>query len=211
MPIVYVQYHNTVQNVFAEFPPNQYTQLAEVCNRIVSKVSLSEKVKRTYEAPSGEASIHLLSDGARVYVCVAEDMPLHVCYAFLKAVAEEVGEKDPSVLPAFLKDRMQYHNNLSNDAVARIQKELEDVKDIMMENMERVLVRGERLDVLLDKSSRLADSAQQFHQSTRQLRQRYCRRHMKVVAVAAGCATVLIFLIFVFICGPTFAACRSSD
>lgn len=42
--------------------------------------------------------------------------------AILAAWVQEVGEKDPSVLPAFLKDRMQYHNNLSNDAVARIQK-----------------------------------------------------------------------------------------
>lgn len=32
MPILYAQYHNTVQNLFVEYPPKQYTKLGEVCS-----------------------------------------------------------------------------------------------------------------------------------------------------------------------------------
>jgi hypothetical protein len=211
MPILYAQYHDTVLNLFVEYPPNQYPQVAEVCSRIIRNIPLSEKVKKTYEAPNEDQSIHLVSDGSKAYICVAEDTPLRVCYGFLKSVSEMVSEKDEKALLGVLRERMEFHNNMSNDAMGKLQKELDDVKDIMMENMEKVLEIGEKLDVMLDRSQALADQASQFHGSTRQLKRRYLLRYWKTVGVVVLVIIVLLLLVAMSVCGPTFSDCGGSS
>lgn len=41
--------------------------------------------------------------------------------------------------------------------MAAVQRKVDEVKSIMMQNVEQVLVRGERLDVLVDRTDDLRD------------------------------------------------------
>jgi hypothetical protein len=49
---------------------------------------------------------------------------------------------------------------------------VDEVKGIMMQNVEQVLVRGERLDVLVDRTDDLRDQAARFQRQGTQLRKR---------------------------------------
>ncbi|KFX97605.1 hypothetical protein O988_04766 [Pseudogymnoascus sp. VKM F-3808] len=48
------------------------------------------------------------------------------------------------------------------DAISNVHNEIENVRGIMTENIERVLERGERIDLLVDKTDRLGGSAHDF-------------------------------------------------
>eukprot|EP00854_Cymbomonas_tetramitiformis_P005990 gene5989-7199_t len=56
--------------------------------------------------------------------------------------------------------------------VAMIHKQVADVKDIMMENIEKVLDRGEKIELLVDKTEDLRFKADNFYKTGRQLRRK---------------------------------------
>lgn len=58
------------------------------------------------------------------------------------------------------------------DVVAKAQREIDSVRGIMTENIERVLERGERIDLLVDKTAGLQQSAGEFRVRSRGLRRR---------------------------------------
>jgi vesicle-associated membrane protein 7 len=67
-----------------------------------------------------------------------------------------------------------------NDAIGNVQNEIENVRGIMTENIERVLERGERIDLLVDKTDRLGGSANDFRIRSRGLRRRMWWKNVKV-------------------------------
>lgn len=58
--------------------------------------------------------------------------------------------------------------------ITKIQKELDEVKVIMAENIEKVIARGEAIEVLVDKSAQLAKDAEVYHHKTRTPLQKFC-------------------------------------
>lgn len=95
-----------------------------------------------------------------------------------------------------------------DDALARAQREIDGVREIMTENIERVLERGERIDLLVDKTDRLGGSARDFRVRSRGLRRRMWWKNVKLMALLV---VVVIFLIYLFVgfgCGlPAWSRC----
>lgn len=49
------------------------------------------------------------------------------------------------------------------DSVSRVQGQLDEVKDIMVKNVENLMARGERLDLLVNKTETLRDNVSSFN------------------------------------------------
>lgn len=47
--------------------------------------------------------------------------------------------------------------------IALLQRELEEVQRVMEENIDRVLRRGEKIDDLIERSSRLSEASKAFY------------------------------------------------
>ena len=56
------------------------------------------------------------------------------------------------------------------DAISNVQGEIDNVRGIMSQNIESLLERGERMDLLVDKTDRLGGSAHEFRVRSRGLR-----------------------------------------
>lgn len=82
------------------------------------------------------------------------------------------------------------------DNVKRVQEEIENVRGIMTENIERVLERGERIDLLVDKTGRLNTNAGEFRRRSRGLRRRMWWKNVKVMALLCF---VVVFLVYLFV------------
>ncbi|EAS28589.1 vesicle-associated membrane protein [Coccidioides immitis RS] len=102
----------------------------------------------------------------------------------------------------------QYNTAPPSDSLASARKEIDNVRDIMTENIERVLERGERIDLLVDKTDRLGSSARDFRVRSRDLRRRMWWKNVKLMALLA---VVVLFLIYLFVgigCGlPAWGRC----
>lgn len=58
-----------------------------------------------------------------------------------------------------------YNTNPSADNIARVQAQIDEVKDVMIDNIDRVLERGERIELLVDKTELLTQNARKFEKS----------------------------------------------
>ena len=82
------------------------------------------------------------------------------------------------------------------DAITNTQKEIDNVKGIMTENIERVLERGERIDLLVDKTDRLGVGARDFRIRSRGLKRRMWWKNVKLMVLLG---VVVVFLIYLFV------------
>ena len=67
---------------------------------------------------------------------------------------------------------MDYYNSAGSnvDNLSAVKNQIEDVKGHMVENIEKVLERGEKIELLVDKTDRLNQQAFKFESSSRKLK-----------------------------------------
>ena len=78
-----------------------------------------------------------------------------------------------------------------------------EVKEVMVENIDKVLERGERLDDVLVKSDAMKDSAAQFRNSGRKLSRQMWWQNCKLWAALIAILIVVVIVIFFAVCGGT--------
>ncbi|RJE24374.1 vesicle-associated membrane protein [Aspergillus sclerotialis] len=110
---------------------------------------------------------------------------------------------------AELRSLLQTYNSAPpSDSLASARREIDSVRDIMSQNIENVLERGERIDLLVDKTDRLGGSAHDFRMRSRGLRRRMWWKNMKLMVLLG---VVVIFLLYLFVgmgCGlPAWGKC----
>lgn len=87
------------------------------------------------------------------------------------------------------------------DALRTAQREIDGVREIMTENIERVLERGERIDLLVDQTDRLGSSARDFRVRSRGLKRRMWWKNVKLMVLLALVVVFLVYLFVGFGCG----------
>jgi vesicle-associated membrane protein 7 len=95
-----------------------------------------------------------------------------------------------------------------DDAFRHVRGEIDGVRGIMTENIERVLERGERIDLLVDKTGRLGGSAGDFRVRSRGLRRRMWWKNVRLMVVLTVVVVFLVYLLVGFGCGlPVWGRC----
>ncbi len=80
-----------------------------------------------------------------------------------------------------------------DDAITNVRREIDDVRGIMTRNIEGLLERGERLDLLVDKTGRLGGSAHEFRVRSRGLKRKMWWKNIKLMSLL-GLVVVLIII-----------------
>lgn len=83
-----------------------------------------------------------------------------------------------------------------NDAIGNVKREIDDVRGIMTKNIDSLLERGERLDLLVDKTDRLGGSAREFRVRSRGLKRQMWWKNVKLMALL-GLVVFLIIMVIV--------------
>jgi vesicle-associated membrane protein 7 len=84
----------------------------------------------------------------------------------------------------------------SDDTIGNAKREIDDVRGIMTRNIEGLLERGERIDLLVDKTDRLGGSAREFRVRSRGLKRKMWWKNVKLMGLL-GVVLVLIILAIV--------------
>lgn len=88
-----------------------------------------------------------------------------------------------------------------DDAITNVQHDIDNVKGIMTQNIERVLERGERIDLLVDKTDRLGVGAHDFRVRSRGLKRQMWWKNAKLMVLLGVVIVFLIYLGVGFGCG----------
>ncbi|KAL2159930.1 hypothetical protein VTH06DRAFT_2063 [Thermothelomyces fergusii] len=84
----------------------------------------------------------------------------------------------------------------SDDALGSVRREIDDVRGVMTRNIEGLLERGERIDLLVDKTDRLGQGASEFRVRSRGLKRKMWWKNVKLMALL-GLVLVLILVTIV--------------
>ena len=113
-----------------------------------------------------------------------------------RAIAFSLNEEFAKVI----EGRMDYYNAAGSnvDGLSAVKNQIEDVKGVMVENIEKVLERGEKIELLVDKTDRLNQQAFKFESSSRNLRRAMWWKNARWAAfltVAGGFAMWVFFVL----------------
>jgi len=101
-----------------------------------------------------------------------------------------------------LKEHMQYCVDHPEEIskLAKVKAQVTEVKGVMMENIEKVLDRGEKIELLVDKTENLHNQAQDFRSTGTQMRRKMWLQNMKVKLIVLGILIALILIIVLSVC-----------
>lgn len=89
------------------------------------------------------------------------------------------------------------------DAISNVQREMDDVKGIMTRNIEGLLERGERIDLLVDKTDRLGGSAREFRVRSRGLKRQMWWKNVKLMALLVFVLLLIVVTIVIAVKNAT--------
>ncbi|KAL0299139.1 UNVERIFIED_CONTAM: Vesicle-associated membrane protein [Sesamum calycinum] len=97
-----------------------------------------------------------------------------------------------------LKEHMQYCMNHPEEMnkLSKLKAQITEVKGIMMDNIEKVLDRGEKIELLVDKTENLQFQADSFQRQGRQLRRKMWLQNLHMKLMVGGAVLILICLIW---------------
>ncbi|TXG49306.1 hypothetical protein EZV62_025181 [Acer yangbiense] len=102
-----------------------------------------------------------------------------------------------------LKEHMQYCMNHPEEIskLAKLKAQITEVKGVMMDNIEKVLDRGERIELLVDKTENLQFQADSFQRQGRQLRRKMWLQSFQVKVIVGGVILALFIIAWLTVCG----------
>lgn len=88
------------------------------------------------------------------------------------------------------------------------QAQVDELKGIMVRNIDLVAQRGERLELLIDKTENLVDSSVTFKTTSRNLARAMCMKNIKLTIIIIIVSIVFIYIIVSPLCGGfTWPSC----
>jgi len=131
-------------------------------------------------------------------------------FLVLEIYTKNFNPESPAKFKAQLKKSMVEHSNEKEvDKITAINAELEDVKSIMQENIERVVVRGDKLDVLEVTSAQLEQDASGFRQRASVLKNAVWWGSLRMKIIIGVAILVVIGIIIMAICLSPSNICAS--
>ncbi|CAH3043214.1 unnamed protein product [Porites lobata] len=179
----------------------------QITGSILQKIPLHDDTKCTYV--SGSYHFHVIVNDGIIFLCMAdEDFGKRQPYAFLEEIKrrfENSSLKQRARTAHAYEFKRDFGQVLASqmalfsdtgyddtDQIAKVRREVNEVKGVMTQNIEKVLERGERIDVLVGKAEELDHSAQSFHRQSTRLRKQMWWQNKKM-------CLLLIFVLLVII------------
>ncbi|PIN15419.1 Synaptobrevin/VAMP-like protein [Handroanthus impetiginosus] len=194
---------------YTEFTGN-FTSIASQC---LQKLPASSN-KFTYNC-DGHTFNFLVESGFTYCVVAVESAGRQIPIAFLERIKDDFNKRygggkaataGPNSLKREfgpkLKEQMQYcvdHPEEINK-LAKVKAQVNEVKGVMMENIEKVLDRGEKIELLVDKTENLRSQAQDFRTQGTKMRRKMWVQNMKIKLIVFGIFVALALIIFLSIC-----------
>jgi vesicle-associated membrane protein 7 len=185
---------------------------------LLSKLSFAEgKMSYVYD---DKFVFHYVVDQGITYMCMCDDLERkRAVFAFLEDVKQRFSSLyglEAQTARAFamndrfketLRSQMEYYNNPANDRTNSVSSKIDEVKNIMVENIEMVLEGGEKLELLVDKTDALQRQACQFEMSTKQIRFALFWRQVQIYLLVCAITAFILWLLTSLICGFDYGQC----
>jgi len=195
---------------------------AEVTDQVLAKISHDDG-KMSYS--HGTYMFHYICENRIIFMCITEDnYERSKAFAFLgeikKRFMNQYGERVYTALPyamnsdfsSTLMAQMKFFSELpspSHEIGARgnqgkmthVQGQVDELRGIMVKNIDQIAARGERLELLVNRTEDLQANAITFKRTSRNLERSMCMKNAKLSLIIAVCAVAVLYFVVSACCG----------
>lgn len=190
----------------------------EVVQQVLAKIP-PQSAKFTYSHSS--YLFHYISDSGIIYLCIADDdFERSTAFVFLQEIKKrfetQYGQRAHTALAyamnsefgRVLAAQMRHYNMQSSDVitseeanntVGKVQNQVDELKDIMVKNIDSIASRGEKLELLVDKTEDLSNNSVSFRKTSRNLARSMWWKNVKLTIIIVTIAVIVVILIIYFI------------
>lgn len=217
MPIIY-SVVSRGSTVLAEYTTTS-GNFTTVTRRILEKIpAQNAKMSYVYD----KYIFHYIVDDSLVYLCMAdEEFGRRMPFAYLEdiknrfkatyadrgktALAYGMNEDFSRVMQ---KQMNYYSNDPAADKISKVKGEIDEVKSVMVTNIEQVLARGEKIELLVDKTENLNQQAFKFKKQSRDLKNSMWWKNVKLMLIIFVIVVLVLYFIIALACGtPDLSKC----
>lgn len=101
-----------------------------------------------------------------------------------------------------LKEHLEYCTNHPEEIskLSKLKTQINEVKGIMMDNIEKVLDRGEKIELLVDRSESLQFQADGFQRQGRELRRKMWLQNFRMKLILGGIVVAVVLILWLIAC-----------
>lgn len=210
MPILFcvVARGSTVLAKYASCAGN----FTEVTEQILSKIPGGDS-KLTYS--HGSYLFHYISEDRIIYLCITDDdFERSKAFTFLNEVKRrfqtQYGVRAQTALPYSMNSEFSrviasqmraLTDHKEKDNIEKVEAQVDELKGIMVRNIDQIADRGERLELLVDKTEDLQANAVTFKKSSRYLARSMWWKNVKITIIIVIVVIVILYFIISAACG----------
>jgi vesicle-associated membrane protein 7 len=168
---------------------------------------------------------HYTTSAGLTYVCLADremgqSVPMRfldeICgrfeSSFLSASKTAIALQLNNDFQPIMRSTMdKYNDGAANDSMERIRGHIAEISDNMIDNIDKIMQRQEKIELLVEKTESLNRTALQFRRQAVNVRRTLWWRDVRAKATIIVIAVTIIFLIVMWLCGGIyFDKCRSN-
>ncbi|XP_022941361.1 vesicle-associated membrane protein 711-like [Cucurbita moschata] len=205
--------------VLAEFSATP-TNASSISRQILDKIPGNDDSHVSYS--QDRYLFHVKRTDGLTVLCMADDTAgRRIPFAFLEDIhqrfvrtygravhsANAYGMNDE--FSRVLSQQIEYYSNDPNaDRINRLKGEMSQVRNVMIENIDKVLERGDRLELLVDKTTNMQGNTMRFRKQARRFRNTVWWKNVKLMVMLIILLLVIAYLVLAFVChGVTLPTC----
>lgn len=186
---------------------------SEVVEQVLARIS-PENARLTYS--HGSYLFHYISENRITYLCITDDdYERSKAFTFLAEIKRRFTtmycDRAQTALPyamnsefsKVLAGQMRYYSSEASDGdtIRRVENEVDELKGIMVKNIDSIAARGERLELLVDKTDELNENSVTFKKTSRTLARSMWWKNIKLTVLLVVVVIVILYIIVSISCG----------
>eukprot|EP01129_Flabellula_baltica_P015184 TRINITY_DN7554_c0_g1_i1.p1 TRINITY_DN7554_c0_g1~~TRINITY_DN7554_c0_g1_i1.p1 ORF type:complete len:230 (+),score=36.10 TRINITY_DN7554_c0_g1_i1:23-712(+) len=196
---------------------------SDFVNKIRQQVPFTEGSRMSYSYD--RYIFHYWIKFGLMFLCVADEhfgtrIPVSYLEAIQKKWRTSYGDKGATALEyamqsefsRVMKQQMDYFSNdINADKIRQVEHGMNQVKENVVSGIEKLLERGERIELLMDKTDQLQANSFQIRNRSAALKRAMWWKNAKMTILIVVIVIILLYIIFAAACGfPVFQVCFAS-
>jgi synaptobrevin family protein YKT6 len=148
------------------------------CRTVTAQIQKGSRQSVAMEQEIGLCHVYVAPNGLAFALLSDTEYPMRVAFSMIAEVARTFTAKHGEAWAAKMEDcqmdyaegddmLMRFQNPAEADKIMKIEKDLEEVKGIVVKSMDDILKRGENIESLMNKSNDLSNTSVQFYRTAK--------------------------------------------
>lgn len=182
--------------------------------KLIQKLQNDQNTSKSY-AYENRYMFHYHNQRGVSLLCMCDsEFSNRLAYQFLFEIRDKIidscGDSFSQIIGFGLKKHLveeikqtmtNYNNYKEEDKLAIVNKNINEVKDIMIQNIDKIIERGEKIELLVSKTDQLQSNAVMFNRQARSVKRFFLCKNYKITLIVALILIAVIFIVITLICG----------